>query len=362
MERCVSWLMLVMLQLFSTVNSAGDASYSTEMDFSGSGDMNDAFSAQYTFLNDLAKEIKHLEEKLAEKLEQKAEEGHNDAKNTKPFHGKAKGFSERKYVGSIPSSGKILTSGICASRQHPGIVYTVIGAPKDSDSSYDSNIYAYYASNASLVTKINLDVINVDWEDIACGPCDTSGLGHCIYISDTGYNRKRPANLIYKIQEPQEMLPGREQSLGEDEIEVIGFETDLENCRALMVSPRGRLFLMDALVKPGGFHEVVDGETKHLFDVAFPKESEYDAPCAGDISADGKEFILKFQEDVFYWYVENEEDMESVLTDSEQALVLPYFEESNGKSIAWSLDGASYFTVSAGENEPLFRYDRLSQT
>ncbi|XP_071084356.1 uncharacterized protein [Haliotis cracherodii] len=319
-------------------------------------------SAQYAFLIDVAKDMNHAEEMLTGitnmAIGEKAGKEHSE--NIEYFQGKAKGFSKRNYVGTITSSGKQGTSGICASRQHPGIMYAIIDGPKDRADGYDSNIYAYDANNASLVTKISLDVVNVDWEDIACGPCDTGGLGHCIYVSDTGHTGEGPVNLIYKVQEPEEVIQGRKLSLGEDEIEVIGFETSLENSGTLLVSPRGQLYIMDSLHEPGGLYEIVDGETKYLFDVAVPKKSKYIAPNGGDISPDGKAFLLKSQEDVFYWYVEKEEDMKSVLTDANQSIILPYLEEREGDSIAWSLDGASFFTLSEGENEPLFRYDRLT--
>ncbi|XP_071084314.1 uncharacterized protein [Haliotis cracherodii] len=284
--------------------------------------------------------------------------GKEHSENIEYFQGKAKGFSKRKYVGTITSFGEVGTSGICASRQHPGIMYAIIDGPDDRADGYDSNIYAFDANNASLVTMISLDVVNVEWEDIACGPCDTGGLGHCIYVSDTGRTGEGPANLIYKVQEPEEVIQGRKLSLGEDEIEVIGFETSLENSETLLVSPNGRLYIMDGIEHTDGMYEIIDGETKFLFHVALPKERLYGGLCGGDISPDGKAFLLKSREDVFYWYVEKEEDMESVLTDAKQAEKLPYLPELNSQSIAWSLDGQSYFTVSEGANEPLFRYDR----
>lgn len=42
----------------------------------------------------------------------------------------------------------------------------------------------------------------VDYEDIACGPCDVTS-GNCIYIADVGGNTGAVSNTVYKIREPE---------------------------------------------------------------------------------------------------------------------------------------------------------------
>ena len=54
-----------------------------------------------------------------------------------------------------------------------------------------------------LKATLTIDgVRNVDWEDIACGPCH-NGHDYCIYIADTGGNTAHDANTIYRVKEPE---------------------------------------------------------------------------------------------------------------------------------------------------------------
>ncbi|XP_046349950.2 uncharacterized protein LOC124130938 [Haliotis rufescens] len=322
---------------------------------------NDVYTSRYAYLLELQSSMDMLEQRLGQEIstveeENKNEEWVNKKQSEVNLTGKAKGFSNRNYAGVILSCEED-TSGLCASRQHPGVFYYIRGGKKDEKG--ENIIYAYDTNKRSIIVEISLDAVNIDWEDIACGPCDSDGFGHCIYVSDTGHTGEGPVNLIYKVQEPDELPEGQDLYLGEDEIDVISFESTLKNSKTLMVSPRGRIFLMDYYKKPGRFYEIIENEAKHLFDVALPKGNSRHAPSSGDISSDGKGFLIMFKKKVFYWYVHAEEDMEKVLTDSKQSMQLPYWIELSGESVAWSLDGASYFTVSAGCNEPLFRYERL---
>ncbi|XP_046349948.2 uncharacterized protein LOC124130936 [Haliotis rufescens] len=353
----------IFLSLHLAQNLNGEAiSPSKAITHGGQKDaQNDVYTSRYAYLLELQSSMDMLEQRLGQDIstveeENKKEEWVNKKQSEVNLTGKAKGFSNRNYAGVILSCEEDI-SGICASRQHPGVFYYIRAGNKNEKG--ESIIYAYDTNKRSIIVEISLDAVNTDWEDIACGPCDSDGFGHCIYVSDTGHTGEGPSNLIYKVQEPEEVIQGRKLSLGEDEIEVIGFESTLKNSKTLMVSPRGRIFLMDSSRQPRGLYEIDEYEAKHLFNVALPNGNSYEGPSGGDISVDGKGFLIKFKEEVFYWYVDAEEDMEKVLTDSKQSMQLPYWTETFGESVAWSLDGASYFTVSAGCNEPLYRYERL---
>lgn len=88
------------------------------------------------------------------------------------------------------------SSGVAASRVHPGVLWT------HNDSGDDADLYAVDFSGNVLAEYEVDDARARDWEDIALGPCPGVG-GDCLYIADTGDNQLRRARYrIYVVREP----------------------------------------------------------------------------------------------------------------------------------------------------------------
>ena len=86
------------------------------------------------------------------------------------------------------------SSGVAASRRSPGILWT------HNDSGDGPYLYATDTTGAARGSFAVTGARNVDWEDIALGPC---GDGSCVYLADTGDNReRRPFVTLYRIPEP----------------------------------------------------------------------------------------------------------------------------------------------------------------
>ncbi len=99
-------------------------------------------------------------------------------------------------VGRMDASVVRESSGLVASRKHPGIFWT------HGDSFTARAIFAV-TENGNIVARINLDAPNIDWEDIA-----TDDQGH-LYIADIGNNLRLLAERrIYKITEPDPYRDG----------------------------------------------------------------------------------------------------------------------------------------------------------
>ena len=93
--------------------------------------------------------------------------------------------------------------------------------------------------------------------------------------------------------------------------------------------------------------------------------SENQYPVGGDISANGKEILIKSYENVFYW----ERSLSTSVGDALQTAPaeLPYTKEAQGESICWEYMGnnelpGGYFTVSEGANKALYYYERINNT
>lgn len=87
------------------------------------------------------------------------------------------------------------SSGIVASRRRPGVYWSV------NDSGNDPLLFATDSAGTDLGYVRVTGARNVDWEDIAMGPCTTAS-GTCLFISDTGDNgARRPHVVIYVVPE-----------------------------------------------------------------------------------------------------------------------------------------------------------------
>ena len=85
-------------------------------------------------------------------------------------------------------------SGLAASRRHAGVLWL------HNDSGGEPEVFAVDSTGAVLGRVRVTGAENVDWEDIALGPCPA---GECLYIADTGDNgERREAVTVYRIPEP----------------------------------------------------------------------------------------------------------------------------------------------------------------
>lgn len=89
------------------------------------------------------------------------------------------------------------TSGVAASRAHPGVFWT------HNDSGGDSAIFAIDSAGAILARVRVRGATNRDWEDIAAAPCEPGTAAGCLYVADTGDNLERRENIVvFRIPEP----------------------------------------------------------------------------------------------------------------------------------------------------------------
>lgn len=97
--------------------------------------------------------------------------------------------------GSLMNAAINETSGVVASRRHPGVLYV------HNDSGDAPRFFAVNLSGQSLA-EYRLDGARaVDWEDVAQIPC---GATRCMVFGDIGDNdRVRPEVTLYRVEEPE---------------------------------------------------------------------------------------------------------------------------------------------------------------
>lgn len=124
------------------------------------------------------------------------------------------------------------TSGAAAGPAGSGLVWT------HTDSGGDAAVFAVSPDGRLAATVPITGAENVDWEDIAAGPCPD---GRCLFLGDTGDNEaKRDETAIYRIPEPDPAhpVPARAERF---RIRYPGGPRDAES---LFVLPSGELFVM----------------------------------------------------------------------------------------------------------------------
>ena len=124
------------------------------------------------------------------------------------------------------------TSGLAASRRHPGILWT------HDDSGGEPVVYALDAMGRIVGAVRVTGARNLDWEDIALGPCAS---GDCLYIGDIGDNAAaRPEVEIYRVPEP---APGDARTAPAERL-TLTYPDGPRDAEALYVLPDGAIYIV----------------------------------------------------------------------------------------------------------------------
>lgn len=145
----------------------------------------------------------------------------------------------REQVGELPNSIRE-SSGVAVSRRQGGILWT------HNDSGHENRLYAVNQQGDVLATFRVPGATNIDWEDIALGPCPGRS-GECLYIADTGDNlRRRDSVSIYIVPEPNVSVDGRSGVRNTEPARRVDFryEDGPHDVEAMAVGPSGEILLV----------------------------------------------------------------------------------------------------------------------
>jgi hypothetical protein len=140
---------------------------------------------------------------------------------------------EARQTGVMSERSLDESSGIAASRAHPGVLWTI------EDSGNPAELHAIDTTGAVLGSWRVQGARNRDWEAVSLGPC---GERTCIYIADTGDNAERLASVVlYRVVEPARLEGGQLEVERALSIEYPGGARDVES---LTVLPTGDALLV----------------------------------------------------------------------------------------------------------------------
>jgi hypothetical protein len=237
-------------------------------------------------------------------------------------------------------------SGLAPAHGHPHALWG------HNDSGDGPRLFLFDEAGADLGTYL-LPAMARDWEDMAAGWIDST---YYLFVGDVGDNDcLHEIKYIYRLPEPTLRQTGPGQPTKVDRVDTLRFRypdgnRDVETLmfdpvsrNLYLVSKRERKTRLYCLPHPQAGPEII---TAQLL-----AELPLDLITSGDISADGREILLKNYQYVYYWQRQDGESVEAVLC--RPPVVLPYQTERRGEAIAFAPDGQGYFTL--GEDLKKYR-------
>jgi hypothetical protein len=266
-----------------------------------------------------------------------------------PPPGPCAAFDRPDVAGTVTGHPEI--SGIVASQRHPGLLWI------HEDSGGAPELYALDETGTVLGTLRLSGASNLDWEDLAEGPC---GDTRCLFVADIGDNLAQRADLsILVVEEPD--LPAARPFVIEAAPRALPFSypDGPQDAEALVVSPAGapvvftkrqdglsRAFLLD----PDASAPQV---AQPLADFAAPEGPGLATSItAADLSTDGLRLLLRGY--FFAWELDLPGAALSSLGEVEPHSVELGL-ELQGEAISYTHNLDGFWHIAEGQDPPLYR-------
>jgi len=269
-------------------------------------------------------------------------------------------FDEPHWVGSINTTKITEASGIAVSRINPGVLYT----------HNDGNAGKIYAitTDAQLLATFDPSKTVDDTEDIAIGPGPNPGTSY-IYFGDLGSNTaSRDKVRVLRMPEPTVDLSWAQnpvsRNLNNVEVFSLAYPDGKYNAETLMIDGNlGELFIVTkqtalARIYRARLSSLTTGQDNPL---EFVGEISFSIASGGDISADGRYIAIRNESFALLWVKQPTQSAAEALFGESTALPLVGKPgEPNGEAIGFTPDSSGYYTLSEGQEQPLFFFPRLS--
>jgi len=227
-------------------------------------------------------------------------------------------------------------SGLVASVNNPGFLWSI------NDSGNDAEVFLIDSSASIRLVCTLANINNRDWEDITI---DTDADGKTyLYVADIGDNFDRYENkIVYRFEEPV-LSKEEEKTITQFETFIFPLPSGYFDSEAILIDPTTHdLFIIS---KEKGSTTLY--RASHPLTTNTKLEKILSMPLstivAGNISADGQQVLLKSYRRIYYWKKSGNETLTELLVT--EPTKLPYHREPQGESIAWSIDGTKYYTLS----------------
>lgn len=277
------------------------------------------------------------------------------------LRGQSPRFADAVALGNVNTYDIWEASGLIASRQNPGVLWT------HNDSGYPGTVFAL-STNGTLLARWTLpSVFSGDFEDLAIGP-GTSPSFQYLYLGDIGDNfLARTSIRVFRFPEPaaytfradappQGYLPRWEEI-------TLTYPDGVYNAEAMFVDPRtGDLFIFTKLDNSSRVYRATRAQLDSGEPVAlqFAIEISFRRVSGADISPDGSMILVRRGGTAALWPRAAGESVEAALAGNSSSPQLAT--EPNGEAIAFAPNNDAFYTLSEGYLQPIYRYARTDTT
>ena len=252
------------------------------------------------------------------------------------------GFNQAEIRGVLENQYIVEASGLAVSRSNPSLLWV------HNDSGDYNRLFVVGEDAKDYGEFILRGALNRDWEDIAAGPGPIKDITY-LYVGEIGDNHAQYDIMsVYRVPEPDISGLDSVTYTPVEDVERIDYiyPDGPRDAETLMVDPFTRdLYVITKRDERSGVYLASypqsTGEIITLRKVGlFP----FNRALAGDISADGREILVKTDDRIYYWSREPGEAVFEAFR--RQPLLLPYTIEPQGEAIGWMPDGSGYYTLS----------------
>lgn len=246
-------------------------------------------------------------------------------------------------------------SGLAASRTAPGVLWV------HNDSGDNSRIYTIDLEGQLLGTYTLGGVFVEDGEDIAIGPGPEPGVDY-VYYGDIGDNDGvRPFVHVYRFPEPaiDPAVTGIRVFIEDVETITLAYPDGARDAETLLIDPLTRdLYVITkrearSRIYRAGWPQSTTTTTTLEFVGALRSGFS----TGGDVSPDGTEVLVRSLTNVYGFVRDPAEPLWPALI--VLGCPLPMGNEPQGEAIGYDAAGRDYFTLSEGDNPPIYRYRRI---
>jgi hypothetical protein len=220
-------------------------------------------------------------------------------------------------------------SGIADSRENPGFLWV------QEDSGNPSRI-SLVSHGGEVVKHVALaGIINRDWEDLTLQ-------GNFLFLAETGDNSAvYLESAIYRFREPARAV---------DTIHSISkirftYEDGPRDVEAILVDEQQAIYLLTKREAKTSIYVLRAPYSETALNRAVKVgELTYTGVVGADLSADGKEILVKTYGAIYYYRRAGGQSVEAALNGA--VISLPYVAEPQGEAIGFKEDGSGFFTLS----------------
>ena len=274
-------------------------------------------------------------------------------------------FTVPQPLGKVTDGRLSEVSGLVASRKNPHTLWV------HNDSGNETELYLIDTLGELLTTYYLAEGVNFDWEDIAIGPGPEVGETY-LYVGDIGDNvAMYDERYVYRFPEPVYSATNPVDTITDYDRLGFFYREGSVNAETLLLDPLTQdIFVLSKesdQIRVHQFHFPAEPPFRQPAELmallSFDGVNLLDRLVGGDISADGKEVLLKTYEHVLYW---SRKDTSVSIPELLQlpADTLPYWPEPQGEAIGFAADGSGYYTLSEenlGATIYLYFYPRSSR-